>query len=134
MTADIRPATAEHWAVALTVASQRLNFNDPRDRSIFRARVRDLCVPVKVNHLRDLAAHFGAATPVPLRKTGAVSALANAWMDRAEAKPALAGDGEPRVYNANLAHACTRCNRRFPRMYHEDGVVVCGLGQCRPHW
>jgi hypothetical protein len=41
---------------------------------------------------------------------------------------------ENRYYNADLAVACVRCGRRFPRMYLEDGKIVCKAGQCRQNW
>lgn len=41
---------------------------------------------------------------------------------------------EDRYYNADCAQACDRCGRRFPRMYIEDGKIVCKPKECRDNW
>jgi hypothetical protein len=40
-------------------------------------------------------------------------------------KPAI------RVNNANLAAACDRCDRAYPRMWLADGRYLCALERCR---
>lgn len=42
-------------------------------------------------------------------------------------------DDMHRLANSDLQHRCSRCGRAFPRMYWQNGVVVCKEGDhCRP--
>lgn len=76
---QLAPDMVGHWRPILESEVEDLDFTDPDDRALFRLRVLYRTPRTRVDLIRALARAFGA-TDVPMSRSGAVRALADAFV------------------------------------------------------
>ena len=72
-------STTEAWTKALARIAADYDLTDADDRASYRVAVQHLASRVRVDLIRSLARHFGAAANVPTTRSAAVRSLADAF-------------------------------------------------------